>query len=106
MQNYLQTLQYNYGIYNDDIEPEHETEYNWCTCAIHQYQRRKYERLPIQNMWSKAVLYPGMFKAMSLAQAAQLTVTQAKKSTTIRMPIGKIRSAFSRAIRISTNESS
>jgi hypothetical protein len=52
-------LQYNYGIYNDDIEPEHDTDYNWCSCAIHQYKRRKYERLPVQDLWSKAVMYPG-----------------------------------------------
>lgn len=59
MQNSLMQLQYSYGIYNDDLEPEHETEYNWCSCAIHQYQRRKYQRLPVQDMWSKAVMYPG-----------------------------------------------
>ena len=105
MQNYLQTLQYNLGIYNDDIEPEHETEYNWCTCSVHQYQRRKYERLPVQNLWSKAVLYPGMFRAISSGRAPQLIVTQAKKHTIIRMLIGKTRCRFSRAIRTSITES-
>lgn len=59
MQNWLQQLQYSYGIYNDDLEPEHETEYAWCTCPIHQYMRAKYQRLPVQDMWSKAVMYPG-----------------------------------------------
>lgn len=58
MQNALMQLQYNYGIYNSDIEPEHETEYS-CSCPIHQYQRRKASRLPVQDMWSKAVMYPG-----------------------------------------------
>jgi hypothetical protein len=54
----LMQLQYSYGIYNSDIEPEHETEYS-CSCPIHQYQRQKAYRLPVQEMWSKAVMYPG-----------------------------------------------
>ena len=58
MQQLLQNLQYKYGIYNSDIEPEHETDY-YCSCAIHQYQRRKWARLPVQKLWSKAVMYPG-----------------------------------------------
>lgn len=34
MQNMLQTVQYQYGIYNAEIEPEHETEYVSIT-ALH-----------------------------------------------------------------------
>ncbi|PMD12632.1 hypothetical protein NA56DRAFT_478568 [Hyaloscypha hepaticicola] len=58
MQNELQRLQLQYRIYNSDIEPEHDTEY-YCNCAIHQYQRRKWNRLGVQEMWAKAVMYPG-----------------------------------------------
>jgi hypothetical protein len=58
MQNVLQSVQLAFRIYNSDIEPEHETE-NPCYCAIHQYERRKMSRLGVQDMWSKAVMYPG-----------------------------------------------
>jgi hypothetical protein len=58
MQQALQDLQYEYRIYNSDIEPEHETEY-YCNCSIHQYQRRKWYRLGVQERWSRAVMYPG-----------------------------------------------
>lgn len=58
MQNLLQNVQYKYQIYNSDIEPEHDTDY-YCGCAIHQYNRRKMSRLGVQEMWSKAVMYPG-----------------------------------------------
>ena len=58
MQNALQTLQLQYNIYNSEIEPEHETDY-YCGCPIHQYQRMKWSRYGVQDMWSKAVLYPG-----------------------------------------------
>ena len=58
MQQNLQNLQFSYGIYSTDIEPEHETEYP-CNCAIHRYQARKWARYPVQEMWSKAVMYPG-----------------------------------------------
>ena len=58
MQQMLQNLQFQYGIYNSDIEPEHDTEYP-CSCAIHQYQYAKYRRYRVQDMWSQAVLYPG-----------------------------------------------
>lgn len=58
MQQMLQNLQYEYGIYNSDIEPEHDTDYP-CNCSIHQYQRRKWNRYGVQEMWSKAVMYPG-----------------------------------------------
>ncbi|GAB7353309.1 hypothetical protein MBLNU459_g3807t1 [Dothideomycetes sp. NU459] len=58
MQNHLQSLQFKYRIYNSDIEPEHDTEY-YCPCDIHSYKRRKMARLVVQEMWSKAVMYPG-----------------------------------------------
>ena len=58
MQNELQRVQLQFRIYNSDIEPEHDTEY-YCSCAIHQYQRRKWNRLGVQEMWAKAVRYPG-----------------------------------------------
>lgn len=58
MQQMLQQLQFDYGIYNSDVEPEHDTDY-YCSCAIHRYQARKCNRYGVQNMWSKAVMYPG-----------------------------------------------
>ncbi|KAN0106717.1 hypothetical protein V8E51_009593 [Hyaloscypha variabilis] len=58
MQNELQRVQLQYRIYNSDIEPEHDTEY-YCSCAIHRYQQRKWNRLGVQEMWAKAVMYPG-----------------------------------------------
>ncbi|OAP65179.1 hypothetical protein AYL99_01151 [Fonsecaea erecta] len=58
MQNALQKLQYQYRIYNSDIEPEHETDF-YCSCPIHVYQRMKYNRYGVQEMWSRAVMYPG-----------------------------------------------
>jgi hypothetical protein len=64
MQNLLQNVQLAHGIYNSDIEPEHDTEY-FCTCAIHQYMRRKFDRVWVQDMWSKAVMYPGQYYHMT-----------------------------------------
>lgn len=58
MQNLLQRLQFQYNIFNSEIEPEHETDYP-CGCAIHMYMRRKWNRYPVQDLWSKAVMYPG-----------------------------------------------
>ncbi|TAQ86452.1 hypothetical protein B7494_g5226 [Chlorociboria aeruginascens] len=58
MQNQLQSIQLANRIYNSDIEPEHDSDY-YCGCAIHQYKRRKIARLGVQDMWSKAVMYPG-----------------------------------------------
>ena len=58
MQQHLQQLQYRLNIWNAEVEPEHDTEY-YCTCAVHKYQRRKIQRVPLQKMWSKAVMYPG-----------------------------------------------
>lgn len=57
MQNMLQNVQMKYHIYNTDIEPEHEMD--WCNCPIHRYKWAKWNRLPVQDMWSKAVMYPG-----------------------------------------------
>jgi hypothetical protein len=58
MQSLLQSVQMRYRIYNPEIEPEHESDY-YCNCDIHQYKRRKWQRLSVQQMWSKAVMYPG-----------------------------------------------
>lgn len=58
MQQLLQNLQFSYGIYNSDIEPEHDTDY-YCSCPIHQYRARKMNRYNVQAMWSNAVMYPG-----------------------------------------------
>jgi hypothetical protein len=58
MQNLLQRVQLAYGIYNSDIEPEHETDW-YCNCLIHQYKFRKMNRLGVQELWSNAVMYPG-----------------------------------------------
>jgi len=58
MQQLLQNLQYQYRIYNADIEPEHDTDY-YCSCPIHQYSMAKWRRYGVQEMWSKAVMYPG-----------------------------------------------
>ena len=60
MQNLLQTLQYKYRIYNSELEPEHESDYP-CGCPIHQYQRAKWARSAVQDMWSEAVIYPGAY---------------------------------------------
>ena len=58
MQQQLQQLQYQYRIYNSDVEPEHEIE-GYCACPIHQYQQRKRNRLGVQETWCRAVMYPG-----------------------------------------------
>ncbi|KAE8451087.1 hypothetical protein EG329_004759 [Mollisiaceae sp. DMI_Dod_QoI] len=58
MQNLLQSVQYTYRIYNSDVEPEHDSDY-YCSCPVHNYKRRKMSRLGVQEMWSKAVMYPG-----------------------------------------------
>ncbi|KAK5117605.1 hypothetical protein LTR62_005027 [Meristemomyces frigidus] len=58
MQQALMNLQYQYGIYNSDIEPEHDVDYP-CGCAIHRYKAMKWGRYGVQEMWSKAVKYPG-----------------------------------------------
>ncbi|KAF9077175.1 hypothetical protein BDP27DRAFT_1413620 [Rhodocollybia butyracea] len=58
MQNSLQNLQRAHGIYNDDIEPEHDYDYP-CGCDIHEYKKKKMGRLGVQEAWSRAVMYPG-----------------------------------------------
>lgn len=60
MQNALQSVQFQYRIYNSDIEPEHDTEY-YCSCAICSYQKMKWRRYKVQDMWSRAVMYPGQY---------------------------------------------
>lgn len=64
MQNLLQNIQYQYGIYNSEIEPEHEID-GYCNCPIHNYQRRKWHRYGVQDIWSKAVMYPGEHSTIS-----------------------------------------
>lgn len=58
MQQRLQNLQFQYNIYNTEIEPEHESDY-YCSCPIHQYKQMKWNRRGVQEMWAKAVMYPG-----------------------------------------------
>ena len=58
MQNVLQNLQFQYRIYNSDIEPEHDTDYI-CYCPICHYKRMKWSRYGVQDLWSRAVMYPG-----------------------------------------------
>jgi hypothetical protein len=58
MQMELQNVQVRFQIYNSDIEPEHDTDY-YCNCAIHNYQRMKWNRYGVQELWSQAVMYPG-----------------------------------------------
>lgn len=58
MQNLRQAVQQASRIFNPEIEPEHETDY-FCDCPIHRYMQKKRHRLGIQELWSKAVMYPG-----------------------------------------------
>ncbi|KAJ9205595.1 hypothetical protein C8Q69DRAFT_34390 [Paecilomyces variotii] len=58
MWNMLQSVQLKHRIYNSDIEPEHDSFID-CNCSIHQYRARKLERLGVQDLWSKTVMYPG-----------------------------------------------
>lgn len=58
MQNALQSLQFQYRIYNSEIEPEHDTDY-YCGCPIHRYQAMKRGRGNVLRIWSDAVMYPG-----------------------------------------------
>ena len=66
MQNALQNVQLQYNIYNQEIEPEHESDYP-CSCAIHNYQRLKWARIRVLDIWANAVMYPGTSRS-SLAQ--------------------------------------
>ncbi|CAI7603105.1 unnamed protein product [Penicillium bialowiezense] len=58
IQKMLHSVQMSCRIYNPEIEPEHET-HLLCDCPVHKYWTRKFERLSVLEMWSKAVLYPG-----------------------------------------------
>ena len=73
MQQMLQNLQYQYGIYNGDIEPEHDTDYP-CSCPIHIYKRQKWSRYGVQEMWSKAVMYPGKLSTNDLVPHPTLII--------------------------------
>jgi hypothetical protein len=58
MQKMLHGVQLSCRIYNPEIEPEHET-YLLCDCPVHKYWTKKFDRLPMLEMWSKAVMYTG-----------------------------------------------
>ncbi|KAJ4396098.1 hypothetical protein N0V93_000315 [Gnomoniopsis smithogilvyi] len=59
MQQLLQVVQLHYRIYNTDLEPpEHDVDF-YCTCQSCAYRRRKAVRYRVQDIWSKAVMYPG-----------------------------------------------
>lgn len=58
LQNMRLAVQRSLRIYNPEIEPEHEVDY-YCTCPVHKYKQRKTNRLVVQELWSKAVMYPG-----------------------------------------------
>ncbi|KAJ5281713.1 hypothetical protein N7478_007085 [Penicillium angulare] len=58
MQSILHNVQLSCQIWNAEIEPEHETT-DLCDCAVHKYYKKKIDRLEVQEIWSKAVLYPG-----------------------------------------------
>ncbi|RKO83001.1 hypothetical protein BDK51DRAFT_34248, partial [Blyttiomyces helicus] len=55
----LQKAQSAGNIYNRDIEPKHDTWNFCCFCAACSYRRAKSRRLPVHDMWSRAVTYPG-----------------------------------------------
>ncbi|KGO73428.1 hypothetical protein PITC_085660 [Penicillium italicum] len=54
----LHSIQQAGHIFNGDIEPEHTAQFINCNCDVHKYKERKSARLPVQEMWSKAVMYP------------------------------------------------
>ncbi|KAI2791991.1 hypothetical protein POX_b02022 [Penicillium oxalicum] len=58
VQNMRLAVQTRFRVYNSEIEPERECEYP-CNCPIHKYVQKKAERLPIQEQWARAVMYPG-----------------------------------------------
>lgn len=80
MQNMLQNVQFQYRIYNNDIIPEHETDYP-CYCGICQYQRAKWGRTGVQDMWSKAVVYPGELQEQTVHGLSNANTPQARIST-------------------------
>jgi hypothetical protein len=59
----LQQVQYQVGVYNSEIDPEHDVDFP-CGCPIHQYQAKKWRRLGVQEAWAKAVMYPGEFSCL------------------------------------------
>lgn len=50
----LHAIQQACHIFNTDIEPQQT-----CDCDVHKYKDRRSARLAVQEMWSKAVMYPG-----------------------------------------------
>jgi hypothetical protein len=58
IQKMLHSVQLSCRIYNSEIEPEHET-HLLCDCPVHKYWKKKFDRLGVLEMWSKAVIYPG-----------------------------------------------
>ncbi|KAF4768722.1 hypothetical protein HAV15_002207 [Penicillium sp. str.  len=55
----LHAIQQACRIFNSDIEPQHTSQSTNCDCDVHKYKDRKSTRLAVQEMWSKAVMYPG-----------------------------------------------
>lgn len=55
----LHAIQQACHIFNSDIEPQHTSQSISCDCDVHKYKDRKSARLAVQEMWSKAVMYPG-----------------------------------------------
>ncbi|CAI7663604.1 unnamed protein product [Penicillium crustosum] len=55
----LHAIQQACRIFNSDIEPQHTSQSINCDCDIHKYKDRNSARLAVQEMWSKAVMYPG-----------------------------------------------
>lgn len=59
MQQLLQDVQFRYRIYNSDLEPpDHDVDF-YCSCRSCGYKRRKTARYGVQDLWSRAVMYPG-----------------------------------------------
>ncbi len=64
----LQDLQFKYRIYNPELEPEHDSE-GFCNCPVHNFQGLKMQRVGVQHLWSKAVMYPGEHSYAAVGQA-------------------------------------
>ncbi|KAK9368291.1 hypothetical protein V1509DRAFT_83416 [Lipomyces kononenkoae] len=92
MQNLLQNLQFQYGIYNSEIEPEHETDYP-CSCPIHNYMRLKWRRIGVQDMWSRAVMYPGE-KAYNDSSQTPVVFSNNPYTRRVVSPYGYFQPAF------------
>jgi hypothetical protein len=69
LQNILQTVQMAHQIYNSEIEPEHESN-GYCDCDIHEYKFIQMNRLGVQELWSKAVMYPGEHRHANVSYSA------------------------------------